>query len=74
MINSEVADITPEHHPMGVLRVAMEEVGKNECVTAFVLLVRKDGSIWRDGCSVTAETMLWALEKEKQRLLESPLE
>ena len=67
---SEISDITPEHNPIGIIRIALKECKERECVTAFVLLVRKDGSIWHDGCSNTRENMLWALEREKQRLME----
>jgi len=68
---SEIYNITPNHHPSGVIKNAMDEVDKGECVTAFVLLVRGDGSIWRDGCSTSVETMLYALEREKHRITES---
>ena len=66
---SQVADITPGHEPISLLRKAQEVVENEGAVACSVILVNKDGCLWYDTCGERTKDILWALECSKLRLL-----
>ena len=64
---AEIADITPDYEPIALAREMVKRAPG--CVAAFCVLVREDGSLWRDTCGHRNLEVLWALEKTRYELL-----
>ena len=65
---NEVADITPDHEPISLVREAMERAP--DAVACVVVLVDKDGKMWRNSCGHKKQEVLWALTAEIHSLME----
>lgn len=68
---SKVADITPTHKPLALLRYAEEVVqGEGpEMVSATVIMMDEEGELWYETCGMSNRDVLWALQISMARLI-----
>ena len=66
---TEVADITPPHKPVALARDMVERAPG--CTAGVCVLVREDGSLWRDMAGQHKKDVLWALQRMIHELMET---
>ncbi len=62
-------DITPLHHPISLLRSALERAEGGGYDACLVVLIDDDGRLWYESCGTKTQTVLWALESMKHVIL-----
>jgi len=66
-MRSSIKDITPEHHPVAMLRDSMPKA--EQAVAGFVVLLDKDDTLYWESCGGTKKDLLWAIEQMRVRLM-----
>ena len=60
--------------PECLVRDALKKCGERKIVAAHVALLDENGGLWKDGCGFTRETLLYALEIVKTKLMQQSAE
>ncbi len=55
-----VSDITPDYDPVSLLRDVVKKIEKGDTRAMHIVLVSKDGVIWRRSCGHAKMEVMWA--------------
>ena len=73
-MHEKVTKLLRPEDPEGLVRDALKKCGERKIVAAHVALMDEDGNLWKDACGFTRETLLYALEIVKTKLLRQCVE
>ena len=62
-------DITPSHHPVSLLREALQKAQGRGIKAAFVMLIDEEDGMWADACGHEARDLAWALQRQLHELM-----
>ena len=68
-MSDQVADITPLHEPIALVKDMMREATGSPCSAAVGVLVKEGGLLWYDSAGHSKATVLWALQKMIHELM-----
>ena len=73
-MHKNVTKLLRPEDPESLVRDALKKCGERKIVAAHVALMDEDGGLWKDGCGFSRDTLLYALEIVRHKLMNESAE